>query len=146
MGKSEALADIGRVMALLNDLVAMSGRTKSSLERELALSSGYLSRILARTEDISLSHLLPLLDALDVSPGGFFSRCCPDGGGKRGLLNRVAAAEEDPDLDEQRILRTLVRLLQRAQNLAASEAEPAPLAPVAKKVRRKQGSDPARSG
>ncbi len=138
---------MSRVLSLLNDLVSLSGRTKSSLERELGLSSGYLSRILGRTDDIALSHLLPILEALGVTPGDFFRSACPQPAGpaaSRSLLARLGSASES-ELDEK-VLRALGRLLQSAGRLEALDpAREEPL-PAIRKARRKPGSDPARSG
>lgn len=134
-------------MSLLNDLVSLSGRTKSSLERELGLSSGYLSRILGRTDDIALSHLLPILEALGVTPGDFFRSACPQPASQapsRNLLARLGSTDQS-ELDEK-VLRALGRLLQSAGRLEAPDPEREETLPAVRKARRKPGSDPAPSG
>jgi transcriptional regulator with XRE-family HTH domain len=150
MGRKRPNADVPRVMELLNTVVAVSGRTKSSLEQDLKLASGYMSRILARTDDISLSHLLNILAALDVDAGAFFRRACkrtrPDA-----ESNLLVLLNEDADKEmEQQVLRALGNIMLAAGQLppiaAPAPPEPPPASKRKRRARRTERSDPARSG
>jgi transcriptional regulator with XRE-family HTH domain len=151
MGKKRPNADVPRVMALLNTVVAVSGRTKSSLEQELGLASGYMSRILARSDDISLNHLLNILAALGVDAGAFFRRACRRAGPGAGA-NLIALMNEEAEKEtEQQVLRALGNLLAAAGQLppavpAPAKPLPEPVSKEKRRARRTGASGPARSG
>ena len=112
-----------RVAEVLSAAVRMAGRSRLSLERQMGLSSGYLSKILGGTVELRLRHVSMILDALEVDPADFFRVAFPlrqdSGRAGRRLMEDVESllaqkdapdALSDSDFDEQ-VKRSLSRLL-----------------------------------
>ena len=64
--------EVRRLSELLETLVRISKRSRRSLEAELGLGSSGLSKILKGTVRLQVSHVLILLEALQVDPYDFF--------------------------------------------------------------------------
>jgi transcriptional regulator with XRE-family HTH domain len=166
MEEAQVQADVERVLRLLTMLVAGSGRTRSSLERALGLSSGHLAKILNGNSSLRVGQLLAMLGTLGVRPGEFFEQCVPEVPGCGAATSLLQA---DPDLQgnhsslaplaaaadfDAAVARALIRLLggtpQRLTAVlagAAGEAgEPELRSSGQSRGRRKRGSGPARSG
>jgi transcriptional regulator with XRE-family HTH domain len=114
--------EVRRLTEVLATVVRIAGRTRQSLERELGLSSGYLSKILSGTVDLRARHILAIAAAAGLDPAIFFSLAYPPheltGEQKRLIANAEAAlgrrpnAEELADADfDERVRRTLARLI-----------------------------------
>lgn len=156
-------ADVERVLRLLTMLVAGSGRTRTSLERALGLSSGHLAKILNGTSSLRVGQLLAMLGTLGVRPSEFFEQCVPEVPGRGAATSLLQ--ETEPDVQGSRALapagdfdaavaRSLIRLLggtpQRLTAVlagaAGAAAEPERRAAGDLRGRRRRGSGPARSG
>jgi hypothetical protein len=125
--------EVLRLAEVLATVVRVAGRTRQSLEQQIGLSSGYLSKILGGTVELRARHILSILEAVGMEPADFFRlafprRYQPDGGkSARRLIENVqaalgeGAAEPDagPNFDEQ-VKRSLSRLL------GLGDREPAP--------------------
>jgi hypothetical protein len=126
--------EVRRLTEVLATVVRVAGRTRQSLEGQIGLSSGYLSKILGGTVDLRARHILSIVEAVGMDPADFFRlafprRRQPNGGGtgSRRLIEDVQAAlgqgpaaepEPSPNFDEQ-VKRSLGRLL----GLSAEEPE-----------------------
>jgi transcriptional regulator with XRE-family HTH domain len=65
-------AETRRLADLLDHVVRLSKRSRRSLEADLGLGSSGLSKILKGTIRLQVSHVLSLLEALQVDPYDFF--------------------------------------------------------------------------
>lgn len=112
-----------RVAEVLAAAVRVAGRSRLSLEKQMGLSSGYLSKILGGTVELRLRHVSMILDALEVDPSDFYRVAFPrrlssSRTGRRlmedveSLLakDRAPEALTDDEFDEQ-VKRSLTRLL-----------------------------------
>lgn len=164
MEEAQVQADVERVLRLLTMLVAGSGRTRTSLERALGLSSGHLAKILNGTSSLRVGQLLALLGTLGVRPSEFFEQCVSEVPGCGAATSLLQEAEPDAqgnrslapagDFDAA-VARSLIRLLggtpQRltavlVAGVADVGAEPERRASGEVRGRRRRGSGPARSG
>jgi transcriptional regulator with XRE-family HTH domain len=118
--------EVRRLAEVLATVVRVAGRTRQSLEGQIGLSSGYLSKILGGTVDLRARHILSIVEAVGMDPADFFRLAFPrrrqpngDGTGARRLIEDVQAAlgqgpaaepETSPNFDEQ-VKRSLGRLL-----------------------------------
>ena len=123
--------EVRRVAELLSMVVRMSGRSRRSIEEELGLGSSGLSKILNGTVRLQMSHILSILQAVEVDPGEFFQVAYPRRWArrKRGLMKQVRLLmneepvpepEETDDLDgleeeledfDERVRLVMLRLL-----------------------------------
>jgi len=117
--------EVRRLAEVLATVVRVAGRTRQSLEEQIGLSSGYLSKILGGTVDLRTRHILVILDAIGMEPADFFRLAFPrpqtqgSGTSARRLIENVQEAlgqgqisepVSSPDFDQQ-VKRSLVRLL-----------------------------------
>ena len=65
-------SEVRRLSELLELLLQISKRSRRSLEADLGLGSSGLSKILKGTVRLQVSHVLTLLEALQVDPYDFF--------------------------------------------------------------------------
>lgn len=120
-------SEVRRLSELLEALVRLSKRSRRSLEEELSLGSSGLSKILRGTVRLQVSHVLILLEALQVDPYDFFRVAYGRRRlGKSPLIEQLlaltgaeregepkaepAAGDELPDFEE-RVRRVLLKLL-----------------------------------
>src|ERR1700730_15117159 len=61
-----------RYAQLLRQVVELSGVSERAVERRLALGGGTLSRIFGGRIELKLSHLLAILEVVDIKPERFF--------------------------------------------------------------------------
>ena len=66
-----------RVAEVLSATVRVAGRSRLSLEQQMGLSSGYLSKILGGTVELRMRHVFMILDAIEVDPADFFRVAFP---------------------------------------------------------------------
>jgi hypothetical protein len=116
--------EVLRLAQVLSTVVRVSGRTRQSLEQQIGLSSGYLSKLLGGTVELRVRHILMVVEAIGMEPVDFFRLAFPrrpgTGGEKddRRFIAEVQAALEGrqpepkagPDFDAQ-VKRSLSRLL-----------------------------------
>jgi transcriptional regulator with XRE-family HTH domain len=117
--------EVRRLAEVLATVVRVAGRTRQSLEGQIGLSSGYLSKILGGTVDLRARHILSIVEAVGMDPADFFRLAFPrrrqpnEGTGARRLIEDVQAAlgqgpitepEISPNFDEQ-VKRSIGRLL-----------------------------------
>ena len=112
-----------RVARLLGMVVEQSGRSRRSIEAELGLGSSGLSKILNGKVRLQMSHVLSILQAVEVDPGEFFQVAYPRPRAPRkgGLLKEVrllmketeSEAGETDDLEDfdERVRLVMLRLL-----------------------------------
>ena len=65
-------SEVRRLADLLDHVVRLSKRSRRSLEADLGLGSSGLSKILKGTIRLQVSHVLSVLEALQVDPYDFF--------------------------------------------------------------------------
>lgn len=116
-------AEVSRLAAVLATVVRLAGRSRQSLEEQMGLSSGYLSKILGGTVELRTRHILMILAAVGMDPADFFRLAYPLGGKQGGnarllienvqaALGQETAAERDADADfDEKVKRSLGRLL-----------------------------------
>ncbi|MFY9824438.1 MAG: hypothetical protein WAM82_23885 [Thermoanaerobaculia bacterium] len=127
--------EVRRITEVLATVVRVAGRTRQSLEAQIGLSSGYLSKILGGTVELRARHVLAIVEAVGMDPADFFrlafpKRRQPNGGtSARRLIEDVQAAlGQEPagepaagsNFDEQ-VKRSLVRLLGLSAEKSESE-------------------------
>lgn len=71
--------EVQRLLEVLATVVRVAGRSRQSLERQIGLSSGYLSKILGGTVELRVEHILMIVEAIGLSPGDFFRLAYPPG-------------------------------------------------------------------
>lgn len=95
--------EIQRLLEVLATVVRVAGRSRQSVERQIGLSSGYLSKILGGTVELRVEHILMIVDAVGLGPGDFFRLAYPPGAlsaEAARLVDQVRAAlgqEDAPD-------------------------------------------------
>lgn len=114
-----------RIAEVLSAAVRVAGRSRLSLEQQMSLSSGYLSKILGGTVELRMRHVFMILEAIEVDPADFFRVAFPQRFHPAAsrtarrlmedvetLLNQGHAPEalSEDDFDEQ-VKRSLIRLL-----------------------------------
>ncbi len=73
--------ELGRLLELLAELVARSGRTQREIERALGVGHGWLRLLLAGKSELKVRHILDLSEFLGFSPGEFFRQAYPEAKG-----------------------------------------------------------------
>ncbi len=115
--------EVRRLAKVLSTVVQVVGRTRQSVEQELSLSSGYLSKILGGTVDLRARHILAISEAVGMDPANFFALAYPrqelqDSETRRVIANVQAALGQQPtamfassaDFDEA-VRQALARIL-----------------------------------
>ena len=109
--------EVARLTALLRDAIKLSKTSNRSVERQLGLSSGYLSRLFAGVMELRVQHILEICTAIGFPPGEFFKAAYPTEDGD-------SLEKEDP---------TSAKLRQALERLhPASDLEPPKPAPAAR--------------
>ncbi len=67
-----------RLLELLAELVARSGRTQREVERALGVGHGWLRLLFAGKSELKVRHILDLAALLDFTPGQFFRQAYPE--------------------------------------------------------------------
>ncbi len=73
-------------------LLREAGISQRQLEERVGFSRGYVSQLLARNLDLKVWHVLAILNALEHSPGEFFSRMYPAAKKRRRALEEFQRA------------------------------------------------------
>lgn len=118
-------ADLAPLSLVLSTMVRLASRTRQSLEQEMGLSSGYLSKLLGGQVELRPRHILMICGAVGIHPSDFYRMVYPPPGPGEGttalrLLEETQAAlgQHPPavsstlpaDFDEQ-VKLSLARLL-----------------------------------
>jgi transcriptional regulator with XRE-family HTH domain len=90
--------EIARIAAALRTAIRLSGISHRQVERELGLSTGYLTRILAGQVELRVRHVLDVCRVIGLSPDRFFSALFPmqDGPESMARLERGLAQLHPP--------------------------------------------------
>lgn len=133
--------EIGRITEALRTAVRLSGVSHRVIEREMGLSTGYLSRIFGGKVELRVRHVLEVCRVLDMPPDSFFQAVFPrrlgpmPGRGKMmGGLRELNPApypvdpstlmEGPPDGDDSR--KALRELLRKLRQLVDEYSGPPP--------------------
>jgi transcriptional regulator with XRE-family HTH domain len=73
--------EITRIAAALRTAIRLSGISHRQVERELKLSTGYLTRILAGQVELRVRHVLDVCRVIGIAPDRFFGALFPLPGG-----------------------------------------------------------------
>lgn len=90
--------EIGRIAAALRTTIRLSGISHRQVERELGLSTGYLTRILAGQVELRVRHVLDVCRVIGLPPDRFFGALFPlqDGPESMSRLERGLAQLHPP--------------------------------------------------
>lgn len=69
--------EIARIAAALRTAIRLSGTSHRHVERELGLSTGYLTRILAGQVELRVRHVLEVCRVIGLPPDRFFAALFP---------------------------------------------------------------------
>lgn len=105
-----------RLLRLLDRVIKASGRTRSSIEEQLEMSSAYVSKVLRGTVDLRVRHLLMLIDAVGLTPQLFFRLAYADPADAKEAANETVVALKG------------ARQVEARQQAAAAGEETAPAA------------------
>jgi len=83
--------EVRRLAKVLSTVVQVVRRTRQSVEQELGLSSGYLSKILGGTVDLRVRHVLAISEAVGMDPANFFALVYPPHESRDNETQRVIA-------------------------------------------------------
>jgi transcriptional regulator with XRE-family HTH domain len=76
---SDISAEVGRVIAALRTAIRLGRISHRQIERELHMSRGYLTRILAGQVQLRVNHVLGVCRVIGLPPGSFFTALFPAG-------------------------------------------------------------------
>ena len=69
--------DVVRVTQMLKAAVRFTGVSHRTIERQMSLSTGYLSRILSGKVELRIQHVLGVCRAIGLPPSAFFEAAYP---------------------------------------------------------------------
>jgi transcriptional regulator with XRE-family HTH domain len=75
--KESAQKEVARVAQALRSAIRLSGVSSRQIERELGMSAGYLSRILAGQVELRVAVVLAVCEIVRVPAGNFFAALFP---------------------------------------------------------------------
>ena len=86
--------EVARLTSLLRDAIKLSKTSNRAVERQLGLSSGYLSRLFAGVMELRVQHILDICRVISFSPGEFFRAAYPTPDGQEGPGTKLRQALE----------------------------------------------------
>ena len=86
--------DVDRVTQMLKAAVRFTGVPHRTIEREMGLSTGYLSRILSGKVELRIQHVLGVCRAIGLPPAAFFEAAYPSRELDPATARLVAALQE----------------------------------------------------
>lgn len=86
--------DVARVTQMLKAAVRFTGVSHRHIEREMGLSTGYLSRILSGKAELRIEHVLGVCRAIGLPPSAFFEAAYPGRELEPETARLVAALQE----------------------------------------------------
>ena len=121
--------EIGRLAAALRTTIRLSGVSYRHIERELDLSTGYLTRILAGQVQLRMAHILGICTVIGLPPESFFAAVYPPRPPATEAEARLIGglARLHPTLhkrDPESILRELQAFLEEVKALRNGEVGP----------------------
>src|SRR6185295_2935103 len=69
--------EVDRIRAALRTAIRLSGVSSRQIERELNMSTGYLTRILAGHVELRMAHVLSVCGIIGLPAGNFFAALFP---------------------------------------------------------------------
>ncbi|HEX5716472.1 MAG TPA: hypothetical protein VF179_09950 [Thermoanaerobaculia bacterium] len=120
MENSRLDSEVRRLAELLDRVVRLSKRSRRSLESDLGLGSSGLSKVLNGTVRLQFSHVLSILEAIQVDPYDFFRSAYPERRWKKNPIveqlhipgeQEGQLAEDDLSDFDERVRQVLLRLL-----------------------------------
>ncbi len=92
--------EIARIAAALRTAIRLSGISHRQVERELGLSTGYLTRILAGQVELRVRHVLDVCRVIGLPPDRFFGAMFPPQEGPESVSRlEKGLAQLHPPLD-----------------------------------------------
>lgn len=73
--------ELARLLELLAELVARSGKTQREIERALGVGHGWLRLLFKGKSELKVRHILDLSELLGFTPGEFFRQAYPEAQG-----------------------------------------------------------------
>ena len=113
--------DISRVTRMLKAAVRFAGVPHRKIERDMEMSTGYLSRILSGKVELRVQHVLGVCRAIGMPPAAFFEAAYP-------------ARQFDPETS--RLVAALQELLPAEDSVAPRSRHAEKPAPAAAPVRK----------
>ena len=111
--------EIVRIAASLRTAIRLSGISNRQVERELGLSTGYLTRILAGQVELRVRHVLGICRVIGLPPDRFFAALFPPQEGSESVARlEKGLAQLHPPLEP-----------------AEGESRPKPVAELLKRLR-----------
>lgn len=86
--------EVARLTSLLRDAIKLSKTSNRAVERNLGLSSGYLSRLFAGVMELRVQHVLDICRVIGFAPGEFFRAAYPSADGQEGPGSKLRQALE----------------------------------------------------
>lgn len=86
--------EVARLTSLLRDAIKLSKTSNRAVERQLGLSSGYLSRLFAGVMELRVQHILDICRVIGFAPGEFFRAAYPTPDGQEGPGTKLRQALE----------------------------------------------------
>lgn len=86
--------EVARLTSLLRDAIKLSKTSNRAVERNLGLSSGYLSRLFAGVMELRVQHVLDICRVIGFAPGEFFRAAYPSADGQEGPGTKLRQALE----------------------------------------------------
>lgn len=95
--------EVARITALLRDAIKLSKVSNREVERQLGLSSGYLSRLFAGVMELRVQHVLDICTVIGFPAGEFFRAVYParDGDDPHGSKLRQALERLHPSPEQE---------------------------------------------
>jgi transcriptional regulator with XRE-family HTH domain len=98
--------EVSRITALLRDAIKLSKISNREVERQLNLSSGYLSRLFAGVMELRVQHVLDICTVIGFPAGEFFRAVYPgqEGDDPHGskLRQALERLHPSPELEQSR--------------------------------------------
>ncbi|HYU35284.1 MAG TPA: hypothetical protein VEW48_24285 [Thermoanaerobaculia bacterium] len=119
---TEPRDEVRRLTEALRTAIRLSGVSHRQIERELAMSTGYLTRILAGRLQLRVTHLLSICQAIGLPAESFFGALYPSrtpaSEAEARLTRGLAQLHAQPDQrrDPESLLRELGAFLEEIKN------------------------------
>ncbi|HYU33462.1 MAG TPA: hypothetical protein VEW48_15000 [Thermoanaerobaculia bacterium] len=107
-------AEVQRIAEALRNAIRLSGISHRQIERDLGMSTGYLTRILTGQLQLKVTHVLWICEVIDFPAEGFFAALYPartPASEREARLTRVLAQLHGQTPDQRRDPETLLREL-----------------------------------
>jgi len=99
-----------RLLELLKELIARSGRTQREIERALGVGHGWLRLLLTGKSELKVRHIFDLAPLLGFTPAQFFHQAYPESEGREAEPVRPSVDDLLPADRQRRQLSARTRL------------------------------------